>query len=341
MKKNSLLIPINFDKKIILLSDITYYDNSNLPIHFRYQIDIISDTIFTDMIKTISENYPNFKFWWLEGHEAGIKLWERSDIQKIIHIFKKINLSDKFTIIDNNIGESDYDTSYEQFRIGVPGMIGFTSHKGFEISERTFEKKFICLNRIPKPHRRTIFRFLKSNYLDDSYLSFGPTHVNDSDTMVFDTTKNMEHLNLFSAWPHEAQKTSFCNIVTESLWWSGPIHITEKTDKCFSAGQPFVLVAGSGYLKKLKELGFKTFDKWWDESYDDEIDDDIRINKVKETINFIGKLSIAQCEKIYKEMIPILKHNKQLSIDLDDDIYKNYKWDNYESILFNPKKSVF
>ena len=33
------------------------------------------------------------------------------------------------------------------------------------------------------------------------------------------------------------------------------------------------LVSGMNphYLKKLKELGFKTFDSWWDESYDSEV----------------------------------------------------------------------
>ena len=45
-------------------------------------------------------------------------------------------------------------------------------------------------------------------------------------------------------------------------------------------GLPFVMVNGHGSISKLKELGFKTFDKWWDESYDDEPNETDRLNKI-------------------------------------------------------------
>ena len=338
MKKNNFTIPINHDKKIILLSDIILYDSTKNPIHFRYELNRIPFDKLFEMITFLYNRYSEFTFWWLETHEAGIKLWEKVEIQNIISIFKRLKIDDKFIIIDNNVGISDYEESYERFRIGIPGMIGFTSHMGFDIESRVFHKKFISLNRIPKPHRREIFNFLKNKYYNDSYLSFAPNHLNDVDRLVFDEVEKISHGNMLHAWPNEFQKKSFCNIVTESIWWTGPIHITEKIDKCFSAGQPFILVAGSGYLKKLKEYGFKTFDKWWDESYDDEVDYDKRISMIKNIIDFIGDLSIDECQEMYKEMIPILKHNKELSAQFNNDIYINYKWRNYETILFEEKK---
>ena len=341
MKKNSLHIPIDFDEKLILLSDITYYDNQKFPTLFRHQINNISDSVLLEIISRISQYYSNFKFWWLEGHEAGITLWEKDYIIRILKIFEKLNIENKILLIDNNVGECQHSSYIKKFRFGTPCMIGFTSHMGFDITERKFKKRFICFNRIPKPHRIEIFKFMKENYFDDSYLSFSAHNPNERERLVFDAVERLAYGNMLQAWPHEVQKTSFCNIVTESIWWSGPIHITEKTDKCFSAGQPFVLVAGSGYLKKLKELGFKTFDKWWDESYDDEKDYNKRMGMVKNIINFIGELSIDRCEEIYKEMIPILKHNKKLSAELNDNMYMHYKWDNYETISFEEKKSLF
>ena len=74
------------------------------------------------------------------------------------------------------------------------------------------------------------------------------------------------------------------------------------------------MVAGGGYLKKLKEYGFKTFDKWWDEYYDDEIDFYKRIDKIKNLILEISKWSIEECESKYKEMKDVLLHNQNLSI---------------------------
>ena len=50
-------------------------------------------------------------------------------------------------------------------------------------------------------------------------------------------------------------------------------------------------------LKKyLKKLGYKTFDKWWDESYDNELDLDIRLNMI---IQILKDLS----EKTEKELL--------------------------------------
>ena len=64
------------------------------------------------------------------------------------------------------------------------------------------------------------------------------------------------------------------------------------------------------YLKKLKEMGFKTFDKWWDESYDDEIDDTIRMQKVLNLIESLNNSILLQ--KIYEESKDIVMHNARL-----------------------------
>ena len=40
-------------------------------------------------------------------------------------------------------------------------MLGFNNRQDFEIKLRKFEKKFICLNRQPKPHRRDIIKFMR------------------------------------------------------------------------------------------------------------------------------------------------------------------------------------
>ena len=90
------------------------------------------------------------------------------------------------------------------------------------------------------------------------------------------------------------------------------IFFTEKTGKSLNMGVPFILVSGSGSLAKLKDLGFKTFDKWWDESYDDCEDDYERLMKIVVIIRRINKTPIEQLRQIYKEMKPVLVHNMKL-----------------------------
>ena len=43
---------------------------------------------------------------------------------------------------------------------------------------------------------------------------------------------------------------------------------------------PFFVVGNPHTLKKIKRLGFKTFSMLWDESYDNELDLNTRIEKI-------------------------------------------------------------
>ena len=49
-------------------------------------------------------------------------------------------------------------------------------------------------------------------------------------------------------------------------------------------GHPFILVGSKHSLKKLKEIGYKTFDKWW-KKYDNMELFEERINAIVEILN--------------------------------------------------------
>jgi hypothetical protein len=61
--------------------------------------------------------------------------------------------------------------------------------------------------------------------------------------------------------------TSFLHIVNETV--VDKQHLTEKIFKPIVLKQPFVLMGGQGTLQYLRDYGFKTFKKWFDEDYDD------------------------------------------------------------------------
>jgi hypothetical protein len=205
-------------------------------------------------------------------------------------------------------------------------MLGFTYNHKFDISERKFQKKFLSLNRIPKPHRELIRDLIVDKCSNDTFLSFAPNDLDNPKRIVLDEVDNIKFGNMKHSYTSEYQLLSFCNIITETFYTNGPIHITEKVDKCFSAGQPFILVGGVGYIKKLQELGFKTFNKWWDESYDTISDLNKKVSKIGEVVDLINSWSLKKCEKVYLEMIPILKHNQELCGKYSNSIYhlKNF-----------------
>jgi uncharacterized protein YejL (UPF0352 family) len=75
---------------------------------------------------------------------------------------------------------------------------------------------------------------------------------------------------------------------------------------------PFVLVGPAHNLKYLKSYGFKTFDRWFDESYDDIEDPSERMAAIIKTMEQICSYSLEELQNILLEMVPILEHNYNL-----------------------------
>ena len=80
-------------------------------------------------------------------------------------------------------------------------------------------------------------------------------------------------------------RKTFLSIVTETLYDDKILFLSEKIWKPIYMEHPFMVLGNPHTLKYLKNLGFKTFDKWWDESYDNVINlkdrNDIIISNIK------------------------------------------------------------
>ena len=109
----------------------------------------------------------------------------------------------------------------------------------------------------------------------------------------------------------KSYKECFCAIVNESNYARPLGYFSEKTLMAMNAQLPFILVAPPHTLKYIKKLGFKTFDKWWDESYDSEEDHEKRMLMIFKIIDYIDSKSIEDLKIIYKEMLEILEYNRE------------------------------
>jgi len=112
--------------------------------------------------------------------------------------------------------------------------------------------------------------------------------------------------------PTKHYYSAFCAVVTEAVFSQPLGHYTEKTLNAIKCFRPFVLVAPPHTLEYLKQCGVKTFDQWWDESYDQEENHEKRLIKILELIDYIDTKSIDELRNMYKEMLPILKHNYKI-----------------------------
>ena len=114
----------------------------------------------------------------------------------------------------------------------------------------------------------------------------------------------------------EAHRSTFVNIITETLYDPKTVFITEKLFKSIHLCQPFLIVGNPFTLREIKKLGYKTFSRWWNEDYDEEVDSIARFNKLLDVYVELSKLSIDELFKIQQEMEDTLIHNFNVMMDL-------------------------
>lgn len=83
-------------------------------------------------------------------------------------------------------------------------------------------------------------------------------------------------------------------------------YITEKTLKSIKAKTPFLILSTPGYLKHLRNQGFKTFENLIDESYDDIEILDQRVERLLDLLDDIIQNGV---KEFYEASKPILEHN--------------------------------
>ena len=115
---------------------------------------------------------------------------------------------------------------------------------------------------------------------------------------------------------YEFYKEAFFDIVTETRFAEPSANFSEKLLQPVQYMKPFVVVAPPKTLEYFKSFGYQTFSDFWDESYDDELDHDKRLAKLLTLVNSILNKSIEELREMYKQMRPIVEHNKQTYLKL-------------------------
>jgi hypothetical protein len=114
----------------------------------------------------------------------------------------------------------------------------------------------------------------------------------------------------------ELYKDFFVDVVCESHASGDVFYCSEKTWRPIIARRPFLLMSNRESLRNLRRLGFRTFDQWWDESYDDYGERD-RVKRINSLTDFIAGWPIHRLGQVLEEMQPVLEHNRQNFLAMD------------------------
>lgn len=149
-------------------------------------------------------------------------------------------------------------------------------------------------------------------------ITFGnelPLHLHKDD---FKQNNNLGFINWDRAFDRmeNAYKKIFIDIVCET-WHEGCCFSpTEKIFRPIVFETAFLVYGPKNYLKNLKSIGFKTFNDYWDETYDN-FEGVKRLRMIEKVINSLSKLSINQLVSLNNTIRPIILHNKNILKNLN------------------------
>jgi hypothetical protein len=104
---------------------------------------------------------------------------------------------------------------------------------------------------------------------------------------------------------------SHISVILETVFDGTKIHLTEKTLRPIACGHPFMIAAGPGSLKYLRSYGFKTFEPWIDESYDQENDSVRRLEKIVDSMHEFSTLPTTNKNHVINQLEQIADYNKK------------------------------
>ena len=116
-------------------------------------------------------------------------------------------------------------------------------------------------------------------------------------------------INNQNKFEQPALKKTFLNVSVETVFKYPYPFVTEKTFRPILHKRPFVIVGAPHSLKFLRSIGFKTFDKFWDESYDNIENPDLRMKAVVDIVKQISNTPVAQLQELCYNMKTVLEYN--------------------------------
>jgi nucleoside-diphosphate-sugar epimerase len=355
-----MVAPINKRENVKLYDRKTIKNNKHLylipiynPAYFELNKDIGFKCVSKKFIRDVKENRARIVFYHtLEGYSGGdknndleiIKKWcDESKIKEesVYYISGNLKISDSAKekgLKINCIGESAFDIWLNpQFR--PDDVIPYHPHESMNL--------YLSYNRnMGRAHRIGICsKLFEYDLLKRGMISIGEFDLKEGDSRIYTNLKELSSITPLTIdrtldvnWANDISISdfshTFVSLVTETLADEKILFLSEKIWKPIYLGHPFLLIGNPHTLKYLKKLGFKTFDKWWNEDYDNDTDVNVRIQKVADILALLENKSIDELKELRNEMIEVCRYNQQHFNNKVDLRYKLSAGD------YNPQHSV-
>ena len=174
----------------------------------------------------------------------------------------------------------------------------------FDHSNKKYD--FLYLNKQPREHRVKLYNaLLDKGVLENSLHTNWPTRKLPAEYEL-PWAQNYPQYGRDQDIFSKPYNDTNCSLVSETNDNDYEVFMTEKIWKPIIAQHLFVVHGNHLYLQKLREIGFKTFSSYFDESYDLERDKDKRIEKI---YKLCKDLLSKDWQDIYLQSKALRQHN--------------------------------
>jgi hypothetical protein len=189
--------------------------------------------------------------------------------------------------------------------------LNFFVDKNYKYDTKSF--LFCSTIGVKKSFRELLVDKIQQNVINKNYILNYNGEQLAQNSRHLDIAYDFEQYNSYKAFadnysistsiPIKLYNECYFNLVVET---NGDLlnefHISEKIIKPLMVGMPFVMAAGPGYLKHIRNLGFKTFDNFWSEEYDKIENTKDRIDAIIALINSLNNFDWAKYKSGLEEI---------------------------------------
>lgn len=196
-------------------------------------------------------------------------------------------------------------------------------------------KYFDILLGCRRLHRDVVYQYMQDNQLSDKVIMTyyqhwdqdlrQSDHIFESEGLEFLPESNYTHsvhqvqyhghsMSLSQVVPLTIYNDSYYSVVAETNAVNEFNFYTEKIVKPILGKRLFIVIAGQGYLQRLRSFGFKTFATVVDESYDSQSD---CVTRWRMALDQVKWLTEQDPEEIYVKIKDVVEHNQRLMLQHD------------------------
>ena len=184
----------------------------------------------------------------------------------------------------------------------------YNKHKdskfNFDHSNKIYN--FLYLNKQPRSHREKLYnKLFDKGILDNSLHTKWPERKLPEEYEL-PWAQDYPPYGMDQDIYEKPYNDTACSIVSETNDNNHEVFMTEKIWKPIIAQQLFIVHGNHLYLQRLREMGFRTFNNYFEEAYDLDKDPDMRIDTI---VDVCDRLRDAPWQDFYLQSKALRQHN--------------------------------